>query len=133
MQDFNTLNIGKSKITCVNYVRYLGILLDDQLNWKFHISHLCNSLTKVISAFKLIKTLVPLQFKRQLYYAYCFSRISYGIEVYGASSKIYIRKIQVIQNGILKTLYNKDRYTLTNILHKNSIFYKYKIYFHYFN
>ncbi len=53
-----------------------------------------------------------------MYYAYCFSRISYGIEVYGASSKSYLRKIQVIQNRILKTLYNKDWYTHTNILHK---------------
>ncbi len=46
-----------------------------------------------------------------LHYAYCFSRISYGIEVYGTSSKSYLRKIQVVQNRILKTLYNGERKT----------------------
>ena len=86
-----------------------------QLNWKFHISYLCNSLTKVISGFKLIKRLVLFQFKRNLYYA--FSRISYGIEVYGTYPKSYLREMQVIQSRILKTLYNKDGQTHTNILH----------------
>ncbi len=55
----------------------------DQLNRKVHINHLCGNLTKILSAFKLFKRLIPDKFKRDLYYAYCFSRITYGIEVYG--------------------------------------------------
>ncbi len=40
---------------CLTCVRYLGILLDEQLNWKFQINALCNNLRKIVSAFKLIK------------------------------------------------------------------------------
>ena len=75
-QEFNALNIGKTQIGRVDYIRYLGFLLDDQLNWKMHINQLCGNLTKILSAFKLIKRLVPIKFKRHLYYAYCFSRIA---------------------------------------------------------
>ncbi len=84
-----------------------------------HINQLCGNLTKNLSAFKLIKRLVPIKFKRHLYYAYCFSRIAYGIEVYGAASNSCIHKLQVVQNRILKTMYNKDWYTSTSILHRN--------------
>ncbi len=41
MQEFNTLNIGTSNLIRVSCVRYLGILLDEQLHWKFHIHSLC--------------------------------------------------------------------------------------------
>ncbi len=63
--------------------------------------------------------LVPFRFNHQLFYAYCFSQITYAIEVYGASSKSYIKKIQIMQSRILKTLYNKDWCTLTKLLHKS--------------
>ncbi len=67
----------------------------------------------------LIKRLIPDKIKRDLYYAYCFSRIIYGIEVYGTAANISIHKLQVLQNRILKTLYNKDWYTTTSVLHKD--------------
>ncbi len=45
--------------------------------------------------------------------------MAYGIEVYGAASNTCIHKLQVIQNRISKTLYNKGWYTSTSILHEN--------------
>ena len=77
-----------------------------------------NNLTKIASTFKLIKNLVSEKCKRQIYYAYAFSKINYGIEVYGHTSKSNINKIQSMQNKILKILYNKDCYTSTKQLHK---------------
>ena len=83
------------------------------------MNQLCGNLTQILSAFKLITRLVSIKFKRHLYYAYCFSRIAYGIGVYGAPSNTCIHKLQVMQNRIVKTLYNNDWYTCTSILHKN--------------
>ena len=39
---------------------------------------------------------------RQLYYAFIYSRIKYGIELYGISSASNMNKVQVIQNKLLK-------------------------------
>ncbi len=100
MLDFNTLNIGKRKLTHVNYVCYLGILLDNQLNWKFHISYLAIVL-KVINAFKLIKRLVPLLWNGGVWY--------------------FFTNLPTENSGNSKQnpqTYNKDWYTPTNILHK---------------
>ena len=52
-----------------------------------------------------------------LYYAYIYSKIQYGIEVFGSASNTTLKKIQTKQNTALKILFNKDFYTSTNLLH----------------
>ena len=53
----------------------------------------------------------------QLYYAYIFPHISYGIELYGIASKTHIRRLQTVQNRILKILTCKPVRYSTNRLH----------------
>ena len=48
-----------------------------------------------------------------------YSRIKYGIELYGSSSASNMNKIQVIQNKLLKLVFKLDRLIPTNELHKN--------------
>ena len=114
----NSINIDNIVIHRVEEAKYLGMYLDDHLNWKMHVKSMCENLTKYASSFKLIKHLVPNHCKKQLYYAFVYSRIKYGIEVYGFSSKGTLKTIQVLQNRILKILYNKDWYTPTDVLHR---------------
>ena len=54
-----------------------------------------------------------------MYYAYIYSKIQYGIEIYGLASSSQIKKIQTIQNKSLKILFNKDYLTPTLSLHKD--------------
>ncbi len=61
---------------------------------------------------------MPKTCKRQLYFAYIYTKILYGLEVYGHTSRGNINKIQVLQNRCLKTLYQKDMFTHTNDIHK---------------
>ena len=76
------------------------------------------SYLKIAHSFRVIKNFVHFQNKKKLYYAYAYSKISYGIEVYGLAAKEHINKLQIQQNRVLKILYNKDFMTPTNTLHK---------------
>ena len=84
-----------------------------------HINTLSKKLIKVSSSFKIIKHYVPQICKKQLYFAYIYSRLAYGIEVYGHTSKGNFKQLQVLQNKVLKSLFNFDWYTPTNVLHSN--------------
>ena len=115
---FNEIKIGKECVKKVTHTKYLGVIVDDRLKWKCHIEKIVTGLTKTCSTFKFMRKYVPNRCKKQLYYAYVYSKITYGIEVYSHTSKCLIDKLQVMQNRLLKILYMKDWYTNTNMLHK---------------
>ena len=54
---------------------------------------------------------------RQLYFAFIYSRINYGIQVYGSCADILMYRIQVLQNKLLKFFLNLDRRHSTDRLH----------------
>ena len=101
----------------MHHVKYLGVFLDEHLSLEIHITQLCNSLARYFSIFYNIRNMVPVKLKKQLYYSFVYSRIAYGIEVYGSCNSTLLTKIQVMQNKLLKILYNRERRYPTNILH----------------
>ena len=74
---------------------------------------------KLSNSFKIIKHKVPDKNKLLLYNAYIYSKIQYGLEVFGSASATEISKIQTKQNTALKILFNKDFYTPADKLHKD--------------
>ena len=115
---YDNLRINSSVIKRVTHVKYLGVFLDEHLSWDIHITYPCNSLAKYLSVFYNVRMMVPEKLKKQLYYSFVYSRIAYGIEVYGSCKcNTLLAKVQVMQNKLLKILYNKDRRYSTNTLH----------------
>jgi ribonuclease HI len=49
-----TFYINKNIIKNVNKIRYLGITIDNELNWKEHISYICNKSKEILSNFSNI-------------------------------------------------------------------------------
>ena len=72
---------------------------------------------KFFGIFNHVKHFVSLRIARQLYFAFIYSRIQYGIEAYGSCAKETISKLQIIQNKLLKLLLKWDRRTPTDFVH----------------
>ena len=53
-----------------------------------------------------------------LYFTLVFSRIKYGIALYGQAAQTKVKKIQVLQNQLLKVLSKKDFDYSTEKIHK---------------
>ena len=77
-----------------------------------------SSILKYFGIFNHIKYKVTPKIACQIYYAFIYSRIQYGIEVYRSCSETHINRLQVIQNKLLKLILKLDRLTSTNIHHK---------------
>ena len=75
------------------------------------------TLVKYFGIFNQLKYFVSNQLARKLYYAFAYSNISYGIEVYGSCSDTTLERLQVIPNKSLKLLFWLDPYTSRNMLH----------------
>ena len=107
LEDYFTLDgikINRSKST-----KYLGIHLDEHLSWKNHIESLNNNLIKYTTIFYRIRNIVPPKVAEQIYYAFVYSRLIYGIEIYGMAKSSSIKPLQTMQNRVLKILTFKNK------------------------
>ena len=109
--------IGNMKIQRSRTVKYIGLHIDEMLNWNVHVSHLQNSLIELFGIFNQLKDYVSTKLARQIYYSFVYSRINYAIEVYGSCSETSLNRVQVLQNKLLKLLLRLHPLTSTNILH----------------
>jgi len=98
-------------------VKYLGVILDEHLTWNEHINDLCNKLKRHFKTFYCLRRFLNKEQAKTIYYALIYSRIRYGITVYGSASKNKISKIQTLQNKLLKVLLAKRFQYSTNSLH----------------
>ena len=98
-------------INRVDAVKYLAITIDEKLTWNAHVEYVCNSLIKIFGIFKQLRHNVTANTVRQLYHAFIYSKIKYGLEVYGNTCPRDISKLSVIQKSYLN---------INVIWHKNS-------------
>jgi hypothetical protein len=73
---------GQRAIEKVDACRYLGVVIDDKLKWTSHIDQLYSKLVKFTSIFYKLRSALPEQVLKQIYFAFIHSRILYGIELY---------------------------------------------------
>ena len=100
------------------YIKFLGITLDENLSWNHHIDDVCRKLKSFFHIFYNIREYLSKKEIQSIYYALVYSRIKYGINVYGQAGSTKIDKIQTLQNQLLKVLSNKNYRHPTEKLHK---------------
>ena len=80
------LKINNVVIKQVNEARFLGVTLDENLNWKSHIHKLSKKLSCSAGILNLIKDSIPEDLYKSLYFTLFESHLSYGITVWGGVS-----------------------------------------------
>ena len=99
----------RKRIQTEKYVKFLGVLLDENLCWKYHINELSKKLSRAIGIFYKIRHFVPYEVLKLLYYSLFHSFLSYGIAVWGFTYKSYFQKLFVLQKKIIKVMtFNKQ-------------------------
>ena len=107
--------IGKTKLCRIGNdcyetsVKFLGILIDENLTWKHHLSHLNKKISRALFSIKQVKNVLPKQCLRTLYYALIHSHLSYGILVWGNSTQSAMRQTTLLQKRAIR-LINNARY-----------------------
>ena len=126
IDNITDLKVYENSIKRVKSVKYLGMCIDEELKWDEHVNNLCSTLSRNFSMFYSIRSLLTDDLKRQLYFSMVYSRILYGIVLYGVCRNTLLNKVQVIQNKLLKVLYKLPTRTDTDLLHSNLNFLKVK-------
>ena len=88
-----------------NYIRYLGILIDSNLSWKFHIDYVCQKVSKTIGIIAKLRHFVPRHVLLTLYGSLILPYISYGICESGHAAETDLHKLPVFQKRVLRLMF----------------------------
>ena len=122
------LKINNVKISKVSVTKYLGLIIDDKLNWKNHIEKLVNKIVPMLGALYRCQSYLNDTNRLLIYNAYILSNMIYLINIWGTCGVSNLKKIQTIQNKAIKILFHKPYLTPTVELYNESSFQPVKYY-----
>ena len=88
------------KITRANHVKFLGVLLDETLSWKFHLIELSRKWSRSEGLFYKLRHFVPKEMLKTAYYSLFYLFLSYGIVVWGAIHEKYLKPVFISQKKL---------------------------------
>ena len=98
------IKIGKKHIKRVKFVKFLGLLLDEHLSWKYHLSELSKKLARTCGMFFKIRNLLPLDVLFCLHNALFLPFLQYGLIVWGQTYASYIDPIFKLQKKAVRAI-----------------------------
>nr|CAI5854676.1 unnamed protein product [Callosobruchus analis] len=98
-----------NKIERVESIKYLGVFLDQKLNWKDHIYYVTKKVRKLIHKFFELRHILSSKMLKIVYASLIESIITYGIVAWGGASKTSISPLQIAQKYVIKIMLLKNR------------------------
>ena len=116
--DLNHISIkmeGSRLIPCEN-VKYLGLYLDKNLSWDFHVNQLSKKLSRTNDILSKIRHFVSMKILISIYYSIFYSHILYGCSVWSMTTKTNLDIITVLQKKCIRIINHAPFNSHTNEL-----------------
>ena len=98
------VKIGNKFISRVKYIKFLGLLLDEHLSWKYHISQLSKKLSRTCGILLKIRKYLPTEILKCIYNSLFMPFLQYGIVVWGQTFNSYIEPVFKLQKKAIRTI-----------------------------
>jgi exonuclease III len=118
---FNYITFNNEQIHITENYKYLGLWLDSNLNFNFHISQIKKRVAPIAGVLKKIRKHLTPNILDTIYFAYVHSHITYLISLWGMAGATKIHLLEVIQNKALKNLRGLPRLFPTKQLYNERI------------
>ena len=99
-----SLLYNNTQMNCCNFLKYLGVELDNKLNFLPHLSSIESKLSRNVSILAKLKHCHPTTALLTLYYAFIYPHILYGIILWGFAYSSHLIKLQVVQNYAVRAI-----------------------------
>lgn len=104
--NFN-ISINNFQIKNAKSQKFLGILIDENLNWKNYCNHLIKSLNSYCYLIRILKNILNLKQIITFYHAVLESKLRYGICFWGTST--YTKDVLICQKRIMRSIVGLKR------------------------
>ena len=110
--DFSQISLCKTE-------KYLGVTIDDSLNFDAHIKFLENKLACSLGILFKTRQYLNTSTLVQLYYSTFLAYLSYGLIIWGSTFKSYLNKLSSLQNKVVRIICNGKWADHVSIFYKN--------------
>ena len=112
-----SIKIENSFITQVTKTKFLGIIIDEKLNWKDHILYISNKISKATGV--IIKArMLGKRALLSLYYSLVYPYLTYCCQVWGATYPYNIEILNKLQKKAIRIICSQSKYAHTEPLYK---------------
>ena len=112
------ISVRNVDIDRVHKTSFLGINIDDQLKFSYHVDSVARKLSRSAGAIYRMSSIAPASVLLTLYYSLFYPHVIYGITVWGNSSEGNMNKISRVHNRIMRLfaqITDENSFKLLNI------------------
>ena len=114
-----SIKISNQEIERVEHTKFLGVTIDDKLNWWYHIKNIKNKIAKGIGVIYKARRLLNKKTLITLYYSFIYPYIHYGIIAWGNTFETYLDPIVKMQKRAVRTITSAARDSHTEPIFKD--------------
>lgn len=121
--DLNNLNIviNNTQLNRVKNITYLGLEIDNKLNWNQHINHVKSKINSTSYALRRLSYILPERAKWFFFHSCIMSHISYLNPIWNIASLNAVESLEVCLNRSLRVIKKVPRLYPTNLLYSPTI------------
>lgn len=113
----NIISFNNKSIEKVESFRYLGVIFDQNLNWKLHSKHVISKITPFVRVLSKLRYYLDKDSLMKIYYSHINSHLTYCLPVWQNVSQDLKSLIQRIQNKAIKLINFLPRLTPSHTLY----------------
>ena len=102
-----SLFISDSEIKRITSIKYLGVLIDERLTWKEHITAIENKISKNLGLLCRARRVLDSIALKNLYLSFIHSYLNYGNIVWASTSRTKLKKLASKQKQALRIANNE--------------------------
>ena len=95
---------GGGKIRPSTHIKYLGVILDENLSWQYHIESLSQKLRRANGALCKLRHFVPHHVLLNVYHALFSSHMRYNCQVWGLANNYITKRILILQKAAVRII-----------------------------
>jgi hypothetical protein len=100
------ISIEGEVLQIVQSTKFLGIILDKNLNWKEHISYLALKISKSVGILSRARQLLSSDILRQLYYSFLYPYLCYCNIIWGQAPSVTLWPLLKMQKRAIRIICN---------------------------
>ena len=98
------LILNRKALAQKDHVKYLGILMDQHLSWKYQISHISKKVSRGVGILSKLRHFLDSKLLRNIYYCLVYSYLNYGVLAWGSACPTVTNILLTLQKKAVRIL-----------------------------